>query len=92
MARIGPTTLSQRRQELSPDQRKALKKAYKAAASLMPNLDESWAAWPSILIGYGLGKELGAVPRVAPGSGLVANQNTSNVLDTVSQHDLEPCN
>jgi hypothetical protein len=58
----------------------------------MPNLDESWAAWPSILIGYGLGKELEAVPRVAPGSGLVANQNTSNVLDTVSQHDLEPCN
>ena len=40
---------------LDPTQRRALKKAYKAAASLTPDLDKAWAAWPSVLIGYGLG-------------------------------------
>lgn len=29
---------------------------------------------------------------VAPGSGPVANHNHSKPLDTVSQHDPEPCN
>jgi hypothetical protein len=55
----------------------------------MPNLDEAWAAWPSILIGYGLGKGLGAIPVMAPGSGIVVDKK---MLDTLSQHDLEPCN
>ena len=58
---------------LDASQRKALKKAYKDATSLLPNLDEAWAAWPDILASYGLGKELGAVPVMAPGTGLAIN-------------------
>ena len=58
---------------LDASQRKALKKAYKDATTLLPNLDEAWAAWPDILASYGLGKELGAVPVMAPGTGLAIN-------------------
>jgi len=49
---------------LDPAQRKALKKTFKAAESVLPNLDALWASWPEILIGMGLGKHLGAVPVV----------------------------
>jgi hypothetical protein len=58
---------------LDASQRKALKKAYQQAKSLLPNLDDQWAAWPVTLTGYGLGKELGAVPLVALGTGLAVN-------------------
>jgi len=61
---------------LDPAQRKALKKAYKAATSIMPNLDEAWGAWPSTLIGYGLGKELGATPVMVPGSSVMASSES----------------
>ena len=77
---------------LDPAQRKALKKTYKSAGSILPTVDEAWGAWPSVLVGYGLGEELGAVPLMPPGSGLVAKNHTAKVLDNVSQHDLEPCN
>jgi hypothetical protein len=53
---------------LDPEQRKLLRKAHKDAVSLLPNLDAAWAGWPSILASYGLGKELGAVPVMAPGT------------------------
>jgi len=42
--------------------RKALKSAYVAAQSLLPNLDDLWATWPDVLVSSGLGKQLGAVP------------------------------
>ena len=59
--------------------------------SLLPNLDEAWAAWPEILAGYGLGKELGAVPVMAPGTGLAVNCKTAPVkLIAIWQHDHEP--
>ena len=74
-----------------PPQHKMLKKAYKDAASVLPNLDEAWAAWPSTLIGYGLGEELGATPIVAPGSGLLASFNKLNPIPGFWQHDHEPC-
>jgi hypothetical protein len=77
---------------LTPVQRKLLKKAYKDAISLLPNLDAAWSAWPSTLVSLGLGKELGAVSVMDPGSLIFATHTNSNVLDTVSQHDLEPCN
>ena len=47
---------------LDASQRKSLKSAYEAAQSLLPSLDDLWATWPNILISYGLGKELGAIP------------------------------
>jgi len=75
---------------LDPAQRKAFRKAYKAATSLLPNLDEAWAAWPSTLIDYGLGEELGATPIVAPGSGLLASFNKLNPIPGLWQHDHEP--
>jgi hypothetical protein len=49
---------------LDPTQRKALKKAFKGAESLLPSLDALWALWPQTLISCGLGKHLGAVPVV----------------------------
>ena len=49
---------------LDPAQRKTLKKAFKAAESVLPSLDGLWASWPETLIGLGLGKHLGAVPVV----------------------------
>jgi hypothetical protein len=66
---------------LDPAQRKAFRKAYKTAASVMPNLDEAWAAWPSTLIENGLGEELGAVPVIGPCSGILANHNNSIAID-----------
>ena len=75
---------------LDPIQRKAFRKAYKAATSLLPNLDQAWAAWPSTLIDYGLGEELGATPIVAPGSGLLASLNKLNPIPGLWQHDHEP--
>ena len=45
---------------LSTVQRKALKKAYEKAASLLPPTDALWANWSQTLIGYGLGQHLGA--------------------------------
>jgi hypothetical protein len=45
----------------APD-RKALKKAYGAAQSLVPNLDALWAKWPETIANCGLGKQLGAIP------------------------------
>jgi len=42
----------------------------------MPNLDEAWGAWPSTLIGYGLGKELGATPVMVPGSSVMASSES----------------
>jgi hypothetical protein len=50
---------------LDKSQRVALEKARASALSLIPNLDALWAAWPDILKGYGLGKQLGAVPVMA---------------------------
>jgi hypothetical protein len=47
---------------LDPARRKSVREAYKAAESLLPNLDAVWASWPETLIGMGLGKHLGAVP------------------------------
>jgi hypothetical protein len=47
---------------LDKSQRIALEKARAAASSLIPNLDTLWAAWPEVLKGYGLGKQLGAIP------------------------------
>jgi hypothetical protein len=47
---------------LDKPQRVALEKARAATVSLIPNLDTLWAAWPDVLKGYGLGKQLGAVP------------------------------
>lgn len=41
---------------------KALKSAYEAAHSLLPDLDDLWTTWPDTLINCGLGKELGAIP------------------------------
>ncbi len=49
---------------LDPARRKRLKQAFKAAESVLPNLDAMWALWPDTLIGMGLGKHLGAVPVV----------------------------
>ena len=66
---------------LDPAQGKAFRKAYKAAASVMPNLDEAWAAWPSTLIEYGLGEELGAFKVIGPCSGIPANHNNSIAID-----------
>jgi hypothetical protein len=43
-------------------ERKPLRLAYANAQELVPNLDALWAKWPAALIGYGLGKHLGAVP------------------------------
>jgi hypothetical protein len=37
-------------------------------------------------------EHLGVVPTMAPGSGIVASHNNSELLDTVSQHDPQPCN
>ena len=76
---------------LDPAQRKVFRKAYKAATSLLPNLDQAWADWPSTLIDYGLGEELGASPIVAPGSGLLASINKLNSVPDLWQHDHEPC-
>lgn len=47
---------------LPAEQRKILREAYANAQELVPNLDALWAKWPEALIGYGLGKYLGAVP------------------------------
>ncbi len=47
---------------LDAPRRKALKNAYAAAQSLVPNLDSLWAKWPDMLVNYGLGNQLGAVP------------------------------
>jgi hypothetical protein len=47
---------------LAPADRKVLRVAYANAQKLVPNLDPLWAKWPEALIGYGLGKHLGAVP------------------------------
>jgi len=47
---------------LDKQQAKALKNAYAAAHSLIPNLDTLWATWPDVLIACGLGNELGALP------------------------------
>jgi hypothetical protein len=55
-------------------------KAHKKAASLLPSLDHHWAAWPSILIGYGLGKELGAVPINGLGKGFSVNGKVAKPL------------
>ena len=76
---------------LDPAQRKAFKKTYKAATSLLPNLDQAWADWPSTLIGYGLGEELGAIPIMTPGSGILASFNKPNSVPGFWQHDHEPC-
>jgi len=42
--------------------KKALKKAYGASQSLIPNLDALWAKWPETIANCGLGKQLGAIP------------------------------
>ena len=76
---------------LDPARRKAFRKAYKAAASVMPNLDEAWAAWPSTLVDYGLGEELGAIPIMTPGSGVLASFNKPSPAPGFWQHDHEPC-
>jgi hypothetical protein len=47
---------------LDAGRRKALKKAFADAQSLAPDMNELWASWPSLLIGYGLGEHLGALP------------------------------
>jgi hypothetical protein len=47
---------------LDPARRKVVRGAYRAAESLLPNLDAAWALWPMALIGLGLGQHLGAVP------------------------------
>ncbi len=47
---------------LDPPRRKAVQKGFKAAESILPNLDVVWALWSATLIGLGLGKHLGAVP------------------------------
>jgi hypothetical protein len=49
---------------LDAPKRKALKSAYGAAKSLIPDLDSLWATWPDVLIACGLGKELGAIPAM----------------------------
>jgi hypothetical protein len=54
----------------------------------MPNFDE---AWPRTLIGYGLGEELGAIPIMAPGSGIPDSFNKPNPVPASWQHDHEPC-
>jgi hypothetical protein len=41
--------------------------------------------------GYGLGKELGPGPAMAPGSGIVAYVNKLNPMPGFWQHDHEPC-
>jgi hypothetical protein len=46
---------------LATVQRKALKKAYEKAASVLPSTDALWANWSQTLIGYGLGQHLGAI-------------------------------
>jgi hypothetical protein len=50
------------RKVLPKSQFLALAKARAAATSLLPKLDTLWTAWPDVLKGYGLGKQLGAVP------------------------------
>ena len=76
---------------LHSPQHKILKKAYKGAASVLPDLDEAWADWPKILIGYGLGEELGAIPIMIPGFGIPASFNKLNPVPGFWQHDHEPC-
>jgi hypothetical protein len=49
------------------------------------------AGLPSILISYGLGKELGAVPTMAPGSGLAA-KFISLPSPSAFLADHKPCN
>jgi hypothetical protein len=66
---------------LSAAQRNALKKAYQQAESLLPDLHEEWAAWPATLISYGLGKELGALPAMNPGSSSPVNCNATGPMD-----------
>jgi hypothetical protein len=41
---------------------KTLKNAHAAAISLIRSLDSLWTTWPKVLIAFGLGKELGAIP------------------------------
>jgi hypothetical protein len=65
---------------LDVSQRKMLKKAYQQAASLLPDLDDQWAAWPNTLISYGLGKELGAAPVNALGSAIGYGTNADVAL------------
>jgi Type I restriction enzyme HindI endonuclease subunit-like, C-terminal len=72
---------------LDPAQRKALRKAYKGAVSLLPNLDEAWAAWPGVLIGCGLGKELGATPLMPLGSGIGIGSNSLSPALGFGHHD-----
>jgi hypothetical protein len=59
-----------------------------ARFDLMLDLDEVWG----ILVGYGLGKELGAIPIVPPGSGLAAKFTNPPSTVNAFQQDHEPCN
>jgi hypothetical protein len=68
---------------LDASQRKALKKAYQQAGSLLPDLHKQWAAWPATLISHGLGKELGAVPTMGPGSSSAINCNSPKPMDEI---------
>jgi hypothetical protein len=44
-------------------QKKALKAAWAGAKEVpLPDPQQLWSKWPETLIGYGLGKELGAIP------------------------------
>jgi hypothetical protein len=58
---------------LGSDQRRAVRKAYKEAASVLPNLEDEWSRWREILVGYGLGKHLGALPAMASAGGVAVN-------------------
>jgi hypothetical protein len=91
-------------QVLNPAQRKALKKAYQQAESVLHDLHDQWAAWPDALISCGLGKELGALPVMVPGSGSAINCNPtqpdavtadiavqSTALDNQSEGTVQPC-
>jgi hypothetical protein len=51
---------------LDAGQRKALKKAYEKAKSMLPVTDALWGNWSPTLIGYGLGQHLGAISTGAP--------------------------
>jgi hypothetical protein len=81
---------------LDKPHRKLLKKALAEAKQVeLPDPEQLWSKWPETLIGYGLGKELGAIP-VAFATGMAGTvpvgiikagvaqltANTVDVLDT----------
>ena len=45
---------------LAPQQRKTLESMLAKYPSMLPDMNDTWSSWPDVLIGCGLGKELGA--------------------------------